>query len=259
MFILSRIEDCIPVPPSMFAMPLKRAVVTQLNSKYCNRLIPQLGLCVRIWDLVTCSDPIVVTCGSGSSSSSSNNGNNNTISVQEGSYEVKVQFRIIVFRPFVGEVIQQCRIAESDRSKGIVLHMSGLVPQRCIQVPPEFFNQDTFFDERDGGWCWWYEGEKMQLDTRLTGDHFKFRLVDFHFNGPSTAATCARSAAAIGGADSDGNQKVASDNVDDDENMIRLTGAINEPGLGCWQWWHSAETDGHLTDNQLSSSLIEQK
>ena len=65
MFVLVRIRDSVSVEPCNFSKPIREAVIDELNRKYCNRIIPDVGLAVKTFDIISMDDPIVHP-GSGS-------------------------------------------------------------------------------------------------------------------------------------------------------------------------------------------------
>lgn len=66
MFVLSVIEDLVRVHPSQFLQPREQALEDQLNKKYANKVLHNVGLCLRVFDLQTISEPVVHACQDGS-------------------------------------------------------------------------------------------------------------------------------------------------------------------------------------------------
>lgn len=80
MFILSRIEDTVRVPPKDFHKNSTQALTDCLNAKYSNRVIHEVGLGISVCQIISASDFIVHQC-------------------QDGSYQSNVTFLLAVFRP----------------------------------------------------------------------------------------------------------------------------------------------------------------
>lgn len=99
MFQLSHIKDIVRIHPSQLRKPAEQAIIDELNHKYANKVLHQVGLCVRVFDLISVSDLVVHAC-------------------QDGSYQTSVEFRLLVFRPFKGEILLG-KIKESSATKGI--------------------------------------------------------------------------------------------------------------------------------------------
>ena len=60
MFVLARLTDSVRVQPSDFRKARADAVADELNKKYANKVVHQLGLCICLFDLVSVGDPLVV-------------------------------------------------------------------------------------------------------------------------------------------------------------------------------------------------------
>ncbi|ORY47908.1 hypothetical protein BCR33DRAFT_81292 [Rhizoclosmatium globosum] len=106
MFQLLTLEDTVRVLPADQRKPLPVAVTDELNKKYANKIKPKSGLCIRVLDILTIGDGIVHAC-------------------LDGSGMFKTSFRLIVFRPFVGQILT-----------GKVVHMSP----EGLRVSLEFFD-----------------------------------------------------------------------------------------------------------------------
>ena len=62
------------------------AITAALNEKYPNRVVPQLGLCIALYDIVAVGEA--------------------QIHPGSAAHHTHVEFRLVVFRPFVGEVLE---------------------------------------------------------------------------------------------------------------------------------------------------------
>ncbi|OAY81081.1 DNA-directed RNA polymerase III subunit rpc8, partial [Ananas comosus] len=84
----------------------------------------------------------------------------------------KVKFRMVVFQPFIGEILTG-KIESSDEA--------------CLRLSLGFFN-DIYIPEHriarpckrgdDGIWVWLYEGEELPLDI---GEEVRFRVVNIKY------------------------------------------------------------------------------
>jgi DNA-directed RNA polymerase III subunit RPC8 len=86
MFLAVEREDLVRVPPNAFMKPKQQAITDEINRKYSNKILHNVGYCIQVYDILEMSDPIVHAC-------------------QDGSYQCRVKFNLIVFRPFIGQVI----------------------------------------------------------------------------------------------------------------------------------------------------------
>ncbi|KAI9702053.1 MAG: DNA-directed RNA polymerase III subunit rpc25 [Candelina mexicana] len=111
MFILTTISDLVQIPPKDFSKKSAASIEDYINDKYANKIIQKIGLCICLYDLLKASEGLI---GHGT-----------------GIVNVNVEFRLIVFRPFKGEVIVG-RIIGAD-PHGIRI---GLEFFNDILVPP---------------------------------------------------------------------------------------------------------------------------
>ncbi|KZT53403.1 hypothetical protein CALCODRAFT_501153 [Calocera cornea HHB12733] len=84
MFILARLKDTVPLHPQDFALDPIAALTREINKKYANKVLHDVGLCVVLFDVVECSE--------------------GKVRFGDGCLWHKLTFRMVVFRPFVGEV-----------------------------------------------------------------------------------------------------------------------------------------------------------
>lgn len=61
MFSLAIVKDSVRVHPRHMSAStsLKAPVVEELNNRFCNRIIPDIGLCVSVFDVTELGDPFV--------------------------------------------------------------------------------------------------------------------------------------------------------------------------------------------------------
>lgn len=85
MFVLTKISDTTRLEPSTFVVDSEKAIVNEINAKYANKVIHNVGLCVCLRDIESIGDGL--------------------IKHGDGSAYVNTIFRMIVFRPFVGEIL----------------------------------------------------------------------------------------------------------------------------------------------------------
>eukprot|EP01059_Diplonema_ambulator_P020308 TRINITY_DN34051_c0_g1_i1.p1 TRINITY_DN34051_c0_g1~~TRINITY_DN34051_c0_g1_i1.p1 ORF type:complete len:213 (+),score=53.86 TRINITY_DN34051_c0_g1_i1:62-700(+) len=128
MFILSVLKDTVRLVPELFDKELTAALTSVLNEKYSGRVLTNVGMCIQVYDILSYSD-CVLHPGDGAS------------------YCV-VYFRLVVFRPFSGEVLTG-RIVASDIEKGVQVSV-GFFDN--IWVPPCNLRQKAVFDKEENLW-----------------------------------------------------------------------------------------------------------
>ena len=53
------IQDLIQIKPQDFEKPSAQAIKDVINDKYSNRIIPNIGLCLCMWDLLSASEGLI--------------------------------------------------------------------------------------------------------------------------------------------------------------------------------------------------------
>ncbi|CAD6593203.1 MAG: DNA-directed RNA polymerase III subunit rpc25 [Alectoria sarmentosa] len=85
MFILTTLSDLVQISPEDVEKPSGESIQININAKYANKVIQKIGLCICMYDILNASDGLI---GHGT-----------------GILNVNVEFRLIVFRPFKGEIM----------------------------------------------------------------------------------------------------------------------------------------------------------
>ena len=87
MFQISRLEDAnVKILPENLGKPRLEAITQEIESLYIDKVIKDLGLVITLYEIVSIEG--------------------GTVYPGEGSAHFKVEFRVVVFRPFVGEIIE---------------------------------------------------------------------------------------------------------------------------------------------------------
>ncbi|KZV93155.1 hypothetical protein EXIGLDRAFT_717572 [Exidia glandulosa HHB12029] len=211
MFQLAIIKDTIPLLPATFSVPAEKALTYELNKKYANRILHDVGLCICVFD--------IIQAGEGK------------VRYGDGCLWHKVNFRLVVFRPFKSEVLL-ARVKSSDNT-GIRLTL-GFFDD--IHVLEGNLPWPSAFDPNERAWFWLpkeTDSEKAQwedlLDSPLVERQYLFqsdvvrvRVTTEKFYdvepGPPKA-----NAAAPG--------------ADERRSPYVVTCSIAEQGLGLREWW----------------------
>lgn len=85
MFVLSEIDDTVKIVPSDFKKENVIAITDVLNQKYANKVVQDVGLCICVHDILSTSEGLILYL--------------------DGCSYIKVTFRLVVFRPFMGEIL----------------------------------------------------------------------------------------------------------------------------------------------------------
>jgi DNA-directed RNA polymerase III subunit RPC8 len=193
MFLLTTISDLVQIAPEDFAKFSAVAIEDNINEKYANKVIQGIGLCICFYDLLESSDGLI---GHGT-----------------GLVNVNVQFRLIVFRPFKGEILLG-RIASATEN-GIKI---GLEFFNDILVPPHFLPQGSRFDFADHVWMWDNEGATFYFDV---GEVVRFRVEaeEWHDQIPNAPDQLEPAA------------------VSERRPPYSIVGSVQMAGLGPISWW----------------------
>ncbi|XP_024379800.1 uncharacterized protein [Physcomitrium patens] len=123
-------------------------------------------------------------------------------------YFDKVDFRLVMFRPFVGEVLI-AKLKRCDKA-GLYLSLGSFFED--IHIPEHLLQQPSKFDEEEKLWIWNYNGADMFMDLE---EDVRFRVVQVKYPPiPIEQEKDARPFA-----------------------PMAITGDINADGLGLVAWW----------------------
>ncbi|KAI7896204.1 RNA polymerase III subunit Rpc25-domain-containing protein [Mucor mucedo] len=210
MFILSEIEDTVKIVPNDFKKEDNGAITDVLNEKFANKVVQEVGLCICVHDILHTSEGFIL--------------------YGDGCSYIKVTFRVVVFRPFVGEILTGK--IKSCSPSGVRVSM-GFFDD--ILIPGGALQPGSKFDPAEQVWVWNYEGEKMFMDIE---ESIRFRVLREQFtdttptNHPISTSGRRQSVADIAA-----NSDLAANSTKIPPYSI--TCAISEDGLGLLSWWGS--------------------
>lgn len=130
MFVLVTVQDTIRIPPSLFAAPVQQAIHSEIDQKYPNRVLPDVGLVIARYGHCVKINHGVIVHGDG------------------GSHH-ECEFRLVVFRPFVEEVLLG-RISKSS-AEGIRVSLRFF---EDIFIPAYWMLSPSKYEENTGLWVW---------------------------------------------------------------------------------------------------------
>lgn len=150
MFILSKINDLVRISPDQFHRDTASAVTHQLNNKFANKVIPHVGLCITIYDLLEVDE--------------------GQLKPGDGASYIYVTFRALVFKPFAGEVltgwISKCT------AEGIKVSLMGVFED--IFLPKKMLFEGCLYSPDDSAWVWPMDEEtKLYFDVN---EKIRFRV-----------------------------------------------------------------------------------
>lgn len=206
MFILTSISDDIRVQPQDLAKPPLDAVTDVIEQQFLDKVLPNLGLAVSLYDVQSIEGGFIYP--------------------NDGAAYFKVAFRLVVFRPFVGEVL--VGKLKSCSKEGIKLSLGFfedvLIPDYAMQEP-------SFYDEGEKLWVWKFDGNDMYMDI---SEDVRFRVHALRFNAPPTPMEQAAA---------QGDDKLIGTPARP-VSPFEVVGEINGDGLGLLSWWAGAADGG---------------
>ncbi|KAF3449692.1 hypothetical protein FNV43_RR10423 [Rhamnella rubrinervis] len=198
MFYLSRIEHKLRVPPDLHDRPIEEAIKGELQKLFVDKVIANLGLCISVYDIRSITGGFIFP--------------------SEGSATYTVVFTLIMFRPFVGEIIA-AKLKESNVN-GLRLSVGffddiyvpvHLLPDPCHHVP-DSARRDSVI------WIWEImEGENF-IDWE---DEIRFQVHSITY--PPIPVEPPKDSKPF--------------------SPMVITGSINSDGLGPLTWWNEAELE----------------
>ncbi|PON73277.1 RNA polymerase Rpb [Trema orientale] len=168
MFHLSQVEHTLRVPPDVLNLPLAEAIKRVLETIFVDKVIPNVGLCVSVYDIVSIKGGFILP--------------------NEGAPTYLVVFRVILFCPAVGEVIEAKLQRSIDTGLQLSLGFFDDIMVPCKLLPKPSNHQPD--PEMSGGvkWFWTYQNQQQYyIDSH---DKIRFKVVDVKFREvPAEPAT----------------------------------------------------------------------
>ena len=264
MFVIATIADTIRIPPTMFSQSTRSCAHQEIDKKYPNRVIMDVGLVIcRYGDVTQIGDGMCVP--------------------GDGAAHHEVVFRLVIFRPFVEEVCVGHIIESSE--EGIKVALGDFFTD--IFIPAYWMLRPSQYDEKSRLWVWtpdYGEGEEVEKEKGAEaegeeeeeqqrydmeiGSEVRFKVKGINFTQvtntakgmqATTTSTMSRLMPSlssskntppntdIAGDDPNDNRPVRkrSSSVDlSDSNIpacMHITASICEDGLGLVSWWANQE------------------
>ncbi|UYV60571.1 POLR3H [Cordylochernes scorpioides] len=193
MFVLRKIKDIVKVPPWMFNMDIQEALTQVINKMMANKVILNVGLCIRVHDILETGDANILP--------------------GDSYIHVETIFTMIVFRPYIGELI--IGKIKSYSKKGIYITLNFFDD---IFVPAEYLPEPSLYDEEKQMWKWLYKDDYNGEHEMYMSHDDPIRFVVFNENFKDCSPD-------------------EKDLEETQESCYSITGKMNEQGLGLTNWW----------------------
>ncbi|TYJ56006.1 hypothetical protein B9479_003248 [Cryptococcus floricola] len=213
------VMDTIPVAPKTFDIAPSTTIKDAINKKYANKLVPDKGLALSVFDILTAEDG-KVTWGN-------------------GLMYYKVSFRLMLFAPFIGEVIVG-RVLSTTKSYIRV----SLGFFQDIYIVPSLLPPNSAFDPQQKAFFWVATddealSQEQLLNTVVTerlyidaGEPIRFRVdsVEWRDVRPTPQSLMA---------EQNGEDVPEKDPIE--KAGFKILATIAESGLGVTAWWPGRE------------------
>ncbi|GAA5871221.1 hypothetical protein JCM5296_007404 [Sporobolomyces johnsonii] len=143
MFTFCIQKDTIRVEARDFAKDPVDAIREEIHRRYANKVIPGVGLCISLLDILSASEGAVL--------------------YGDGCFYYQTEFRLIVFRPYIGEAI--LAKVKSQSPEGIVVTV-GFFDD--ILIPPTLLPDHCAFDQNRRAFFWIPQDADDPSPTRPT-------------------------------------------------------------------------------------------
>lgn len=201
MFQLTIISDLVRIPPHLFNLPREVAIKQEVNIKHANKIIPKLGLVISIFDIIE-FDTGLFRPG-------------------DGAMYVNVTCRLVIFKPFVGEVLTGW--IEKCTEDGIKVNIGFF---NDIFVPKALLFENSYFSADENAWIW-----KMDEDTTLyldVNEKINFRVEEEIFTNVKPKGPITN----VQPADTNEQQPAKEPTP-----PYALIASCQTDGMGCCNWW----------------------
>lgn len=209
MFMLSVISDShVRVIPENLGKPRVEALSDAIEQIYVDKVFPDLGLCVSLYEILTVEG--------------------GTVYQLDGAATFAVTFNMVVFRPFVGEILT-AKLVKCD-ANGLKLSL-GFFDD--VHVPEHALQEPSTFNVKEKLWVWGYNDKEAYMDI---GEEVRFRVAALRFPEEPTQASLQTLDELLADGDDDAAVAPLGSAGNPFAPMI-IEGHINDDGLGCVSWW----------------------
>ncbi|KAG5176986.1 RNA polymerase III subunit Rpc25-domain-containing protein [Tribonema minus] len=245
MFVLATVRDNLKVIPESFDRPTLDVLTEVVDMKYSNKVIINVGLAICLHSFESVGDALVYP--------------------SDGSAHYEAEFRLLMFRPFVGEVLTG-KIGRCSET-GITVSIGFF---EDITIPKPLLCHPSVYHKRHKAWVWKYSDADADAadfnpdDSYImqVGDEIRFRVRTLDFtevvntaNGyqATTVSTGPQGGGGEGGGGAGGARakglqeappmgRQRSTSIDittpaEAPPCMSITASINEDGLGLTSWW----------------------
>ena len=205
MFVLAELKQPVQVKAVDFSKDFNTVIERELNRKLANKVVPGVGLCIAVFDILEMGDSYVLP-GDGAAAHTS------------------VKFRMIVFRPALEEILVGTVKACTQEGVAVSVRLFD-----DIFIPAANLPHPSRFEPGEQLWVWDYATDdgvhKLFVDL---GEPIRFRVTKEVFTDTSPTQPVVPE---------EGQAGTSSNFEAKPEVPYRIEGSTNEIGLGMVSWW----------------------
>ncbi|GAU35520.1 hypothetical protein TSUD_155510, partial [Trifolium subterraneum] len=142
-----KIEHKLTLPPYLLALPIREAILSELERLFLDKVIAKLGLCISVYDIISIKGGSVFP--------------------SDGAPTYLAVFNLIMFRPFNGEIIT-AKLIGSD-ADGLRLSVGFFddiyIPKHHMPNPSHYEPATT--NSKKGTWYWDFGEEAFPIDDSV--------------------------------------------------------------------------------------------
>ncbi|XP_023743420.1 uncharacterized protein LOC111891592 isoform X2 [Lactuca sativa] len=150
MFQLSQLEHTLRLKPDLLSLPINEAIKGELEALFLDKIIKDLGLCISVYDIQSIDGGFIFA--------------------NEGAPTYTVKFRLIIFQPFVGEIIS-AKLKESNADVSVGFFDDIYIP--AFLLPSPISAEPDSENKNQVKWIWKYDGAEYLIDGY---DEIRFRV-----------------------------------------------------------------------------------
>ncbi|TNY18248.1 RNA polymerase III subunit Rpc25-domain-containing protein [Rhodotorula diobovata] len=229
MFTFCIQKDTIRVEPRDFSKDPIDAIREGIHRRYANRVIPSVGLCISLLDILSSSEGAVL--------------------YGDGCFYYRCEFRLIIFRPYIGEAL--VGKVKSQSPEGIVVSV-GFFDD--ILVPPNLLPDWSAYNHDRRAFFWLPADEttperpterhllNQPEDSKLyigRKDWVRIRIEEEHWDDTSPTSGKSKPPVAAGAAaqGAQGEQLPVVEQRTNGKSPYSLIASMAEDGTGVLDWW----------------------
>ncbi|EFA82502.1 RNA polymerase III subunit [Heterostelium album PN500] len=228
MFHLITIEDKVRIPPNQFNNEIQ-TIEDEIEKKYSNKVVIDGGLFIALYDILGTGDAYVYSGDGGS--------------------HLLVRCRLVVFKPFVGEILEGF-IKKSTRDyMQLSLGFFDDIQVLALDLPTQ-----SFYHDEEKLWYWDWNDNQLFFEDR---GRVRFKIDTVEWNDAvSQPAPRPKSATPVNQMDAstlqEHNKRIKEEEeyLKNQKSPMVLKVSMRESGLGMVSWWTQAEGGEAADDDE---------